>query len=207
MNLNEFCQKYIIYKDNKPYVNDELKSIMNELIKNQKRVDHSLSVGSLSFDIAKANNLRMPIKYYVAGVLHDIAKGLSKEEEKEMMKKYFPRYAKMPRYCYHQFLGGHIVKEVLKLENKPICGAIMCHCTGKKNMNIIDKIIYAADKIDPLRGYDSSDMIIEMKNNYEEGFKYVLTENYKFIENKNGQDESSRNKMSEECFKYYLNAR
>ncbi len=83
----------------------------------------------------------------------------------------------------------------------------MCHCTGKKNMNTIDKIIYAADKIDPLRGYDSSDMIIEMKNNYEEGFKYVLTENYKFIENKNGQDESSRNKMSEECFKYYLNAR
>ncbi|MBQ9266658.1 MAG: bis(5'-nucleosyl)-tetraphosphatase (symmetrical) YqeK [Bacilli bacterium] len=205
MNLTEFCEKYIVYKGDKPFINEKLESLIKEIIKDDRRVKHSLSVGSLSFQIAKENRLRNPIKFYVAGVLHDIAKGLSKEAESEMMKMYFPRYVSFPRYCYHQFLGGHIVKEVLKLDDKSICSAIMCHCTGKKNMNTIDKILYAADKIDPLRGYDSSYMIKAMKTDYDLGFMLVLEENYRYLEKKNLKDESSHNKLSDECFKYYLN--
>ena len=206
MNLKEFIVKYIKEDDNgKPYISEELEKILNETIKNEKRVKHSLSVGSLSFDIAKSNHLSNPKKYFVAGALHDIAKGLSKEEEIWLMNKYYKYYKNMPRYCFHQFLGEYLVKEVLKLDNKSILNAIKCHCTGKKNMNTIDKIVYAADKIDPLRGYDSSYMVEAMKNDYKSGFLLVLEENYKFLEKKNKSDESSINRLSNQCFHFYLN--
>lgn len=206
MKLKEFVANYIIYnKEGVPCANKELNNILNKLIKNENRVKHSLSVGSLSFDIAKTNNLRSPIRFYVAGVLHDIAKGLSKEEETIMMKEFYPRFKKMPRYCYHQFLAEKIIKEEVTLSNKPILDAVKCHCTGKKNMKTIDKILYAADKIDPLRGYDSSYMIEAMKKNYIDGFQLVLSENYKFISTKNSNQPELRNKLSDECFKFYLN--
>ncbi|MBP5694642.1 MAG: bis(5'-nucleosyl)-tetraphosphatase (symmetrical) YqeK [Bacilli bacterium] len=206
MTLKEFVKKYIIYnKEGVPSVNKELNDTLESLIKNNERVKHSLSVGSLSFEIAKSNHLYNPIRFYVAGVLHDIAKGLSKEDEAILMNKYYPRYKNMPRYCFHQFLAEYVIKEELKFSNIPILNAIKCHCTGKKNMSTIDKILYASDKIDPLRGYDSSYMIEAMKKNYLDGFLFVLNENYKFIETKNSGKPSSRNRLSDECFNFYLN--
>ena len=64
--------------------------------------------------------------------------------------------------------------------------------------------IYAADKTDPLRGYDSSKMIESMMNNYLVGFKYVLNENKLFLINKTHDLSSIENRLSKACFEYYL---
>ena len=82
-----------------------------------------------------------------------------------------------------------------------ILSAIRNHATGNSNMSALDKIIYSSDKIDPLRDYDSSDLIKKCKENYNSGFLCVLKENIKFLK-ENKKDIS--NELTDKCIKYYL---
>lgn len=178
--------------------------LLKNTIKNDKRVLHSISVANLAYKIALSNNLEDPFCYYLAGLFHDIAKGIDKKEAVNLMKKQYKEYLDLPAFSYHQFLGEYLTKELIGIEEQTILNAIKYHCTGKADMTSFDKIIYASDKIDPLRGYDSSEMINSMLENYENGFLYVLDENYKFLINKANDLNSVNNRLSKECFEYYL---
>ena len=68
-------------------------------------------------------------------------------------------------------------------------------------MNWLEKLIYAVDKIDPTRDYDSSSLISAMLNGLDEGFLTVLTANVEFLNEKHA---SINNKLTEECINYYL---
>lgn len=68
-------------------------------------------------------------------------------------------------------------------------------------MTTLGKIIYAADKIEPTRGYDSSTMIDMMEKDVDEGFIEVLKENRKYYNEKNFFVNTP---LQLECFKYYL---
>ena len=68
-------------------------------------------------------------------------------------------------------------------------------------MSPIGIILYASDKIDPLRGFDSRILIEEMKMNFLSGFKEVLKDNIKYF-NRNNID--YKNKYTDECIKFYL---
>ena len=78
----------------------------------------------------------------------------------------------------------------------------MFHCTGNSNLSPLAKVIYACDKIDPLRGYDSKFMIDKLMENYEDGFKLVVKENYNYLKEK--CKDSIDLSLSKKCFDYYL---
>ena len=185
-------------------VDEELNAFLFDVIKNKSRVAHSISVAQLSFDIALLNNLDNPEHYLVAGLLHDLAKGLDTNTLKTYMMRYFNEYLDLPSYTYHQFISVYLTQKYFNIHNEDLLDAIKFHCTGKPNMNSIGKIVYSADKADPLRGYDSSKMINLLKNDYNEGFVYTLNENRIFLLNKLYKGESTNNRLSEECFAYYL---
>lgn len=167
-----------------------------------KRLAHSVSVASLAYDLAENNNYS-PTKAYLAGLLHDIGKEVGKEKEDYYMDKYFPlEKTKIGRWCYHQFIGSYIVEHDFKIEDEEILEAIRYHATGKENMSTLAKIIYSADKIDPLRGYDSSSLINECHKNINKGFLRVLKENIEFFKEKNIDYE---NYYTSICLNYYLN--
>ena len=68
-------------------------------------------------------------------------------------------------------------------------------------MSLLEKCIYASDKIEPTRGFDSSDLINAMKVNIEDGFIVVLKANQEyFIVKKVPYD----NPLTKECFEFYL---
>lgn len=182
------------------YINDLLISTIKDI----KRVEHSKSVANLCYKIALANKLNNSISFFIAGLLHDLAKGLDKDLMKSYMVKYFKEYLDMPKYAYHQFVATILVKELFNIDDAEILDAIEYHCTGKKDMSPLGKIVYASDKVDPLRGYDSSDMIKSLLSNYEDGFIYVLRENRDFIFKKINEKHSVDNWLTEECFKEYL---
>ena len=96
--------------------------------------------------------------------------------------------------------GFNLVKNDLGIEEDDLLDAIMFHTTGNKKMSIISKILFAADKIDPLRNYDSSHMIKMMKENYESGFIEVVKETKKFLKFKN----NDTNYLSEKMYDFYL---
>jgi len=171
----------------------------------ERRALHSLSVARLAEDIVTSNNLTsLKGKGYIAGALHDLAKPLDDEEGRHLARLYDPSLdvSKIPPYAVHAFAGAYLAKEEYKIEDRDILDAILYHCTGRANMSPLEKIVYAADKTEPTRGYDSSGMIAALKRDYDEGFKLVLKENRAFLRVKNCFPELDS--RSEECFRYYL---
>ena len=174
----------------------ELKSILSP-----HRLAHSKSVAKTAYEIAKANNLDNPLKAFIAGLFHDIGKDIPESKQYELTKKYYSEYADIPKFAYHQFAGAHLVQEMFGIKDQDIIEAIEFHSTGNENMCLLAKIIYAADKIEPTRGFDSSDLIAAMKNDAEQGFKTVLQANKDFLLSK---EKDINNRLTYKCFKQYL---
>ena len=165
------------------------------------RLAHSKSVAKLAYEIAVSNQFENPIRYYVAGLFHDIGKDIPIEKQFEITKKHFPEYADMEEFAFHQFAGSILVQEMFEIKDEDIINAIRYHSTGSDDMDLMAKIIYAADKIEPTRGFDSSEYISEMKKDAEQGFKIVLQANKEYLENKH---KSVENPLTYKCFNKYL---
>lgn len=163
-----------------------------------KRYEHALSTAWLSYEIARDNYLDPGIAF-IAGLLHDVGK--EKENQREFIENYYPEYIDYPPVIYHQFISEYIVSNYFKIKDERILEAIRYHTTGNRSMGKYAKIIYAVDKIEPSRGYDSSLMIKAMKDNLSSGFKYVLKENYKYLKSTSAHID---NELSKRCFSYYL---
>ena len=185
--------KYI--EDNCLYFIGKIKSYIKET-----RFYHSLSVAHVAYDLAKRHQLDYQ-RAYIAGVLHDIAKGIDKNDSLALMKQFYPDFLDIGAYAYHQFLGEMLAKRDFDVQDEEILNAIKYHTTGRKDMCWLEKLIYASDKIDPLRPYDSSKLFKAMKNDFNSGFLTVLKANYDYLKSKNKDID---NRLSDECFKAYL---
>lgn len=169
---------YIIEHD--LYVIPKIKSYMNP-----KRFAHSVSVAHLAFDIAISNNLANPYKYFLACLLHDIGKEMKIVKQKEIVEKLFPEYVNLESVIYHQFVGEYLIQRDFGIDDKEILEAVRYHTTGKDDMPPLMAILYCADKIEPLRGFDSNELIKDMKVNYLEGCKTVFKANKLYFEQRN----------------------
>ncbi|MCR4911837.1 MAG: nicotinate (nicotinamide) nucleotide adenylyltransferase [Bacilli bacterium] len=185
---------YII--DKELYFMPKIKSYMGE-----KRYRHSISVAKLAADIAVCNKKEDWWRYLRAGLLHDIAKEMPIMEQKVLMAELYPEYVGVPRQIHHQFLGEYLAKRDFGLEDAEEIEAIKYHTTGKANMSAVAKVIYASDKIEPTRGFDSSELINSIKVNIDYGFISVLSANREyFIEHNIEYD----NPLTKECMEFYL---
>ena len=70
-------------------------------------------------------------------------------------------------------------------------------------MTKLDKIVFAADKIEPLRGFDSSDLIKAMKEDVDNGFKEVLKANREYIK-EHSKEVAYEDKLTLACYESYL---
>ncbi len=185
----------VYIKEHELYFIKKVKKYISE-----KRFEHSFSVGLLAKEIAEIHHLDESVAF-IAGLLHDIAKDIDKVDARALMNKYYKTYSSLDEYAYHQFLSEIIIRSDFNIDDKNILKAVKTHCTGDLNMNAYQKLIYACDKIDPLRGYDSKYMIDALKKDLDEGFKLVLSENIKFL---NSKKTSYNNIMTDACVKQYL---
>ena len=168
---------------------------------NERRLNHSISVAKTAYEIAKANRMNNPKRAYVAGLLHDIGKWNDEREERKVVEAHFKEFLDLPPFAYHQFAGAYTAKNDFQINDEEIIKAIEFHATGTDDMTPLGKIIYAADKIEPTRAFDSSDLIEAMMEDYEAGFKIVLKANKEFLESHRGNID---NRLTSKCFKQYL---
>lgn len=174
---------------------------LSRLLQSEHRLNHSISVARLSYRIALCNELKEPEKAYVAGLFHDAGKHYSKEDNEKIMETKFPAYLAFPEWTFHQFVGEYLAEKEFGIEDEAVVKAIRCHATGEKKMGPLSKIVYSADKIEPLRGYDSSGMIRLCLSDYRKGFLKVLSENRAYL---TGKGYKVDNPLTKECFDYYL---
>ena len=168
----------------------------------EKRLNHSIEVANLSLEVAKVNNLKPLYKYFFAALLHDLGKGYYKEDLNllKLMEDYYPEYLDIPNFAYHQFAGEYFAKK-LGIKDPEILDAIKFHCTGKANMTPLGMVVYACDKIEPTRDFDSSWLINACMKDWKEGFLTTLEDNKKYLL---GAKKDITNRLTYECFAMYL---
>ncbi|HZJ90014.1 MAG TPA: nicotinate (nicotinamide) nucleotide adenylyltransferase [Bacilli bacterium] len=165
-----------------------------------KRYMHSYEVAKVARLIALSNR-KNAAKAFKAGMLHDIAKEVPAAKLQELMGVHFKKYAHLDPWTHHQFIGAYIAKHDFAVKDKEILNAIKFHASGRGRMNWLMKVIYAADVIEPTRGYDSNSLIAACIDNLDLGFQQVLKENQIYLKEKNIK---VNNELSLACIKRYL---
>ena len=155
----------------------------------EKRWKHTCSVARLAADIAKSNHLNEK-QAYIAGMFHDIAKEMNETESTAIMQAYFPEYMSKPKPIWHQWVSRYVSEHEYLIDDIIVLNAIEHHTTGSIDISAIGKCVYVADKLDPLRGYNSAQQIEVCKKDIHQGFRNSLNEFYEFsIRNNRNIDE------------------
>lgn len=169
----------------------------------EKRLNHSIEVANLALQIAKANKLPNLEKYYFAALLHDVGKTYSGDSQDaiEFMKEHYPEYIDLPKFSYHQFVGAYLAEDVFGIKDQEMLDAIKFHCTGNANMSPLAMVIYASDKIEPTRGFDSTFLINSCLKDYKQGFIDTIVDNKKYLL---AHNKDITNKLTDACFDMYI---
>ncbi len=128
---------------------------------NEKRYLHSLNTAKEAAALAKKYGADEN-KAYIAGLLHDVAKGLSADSLNTIAGEngieVDEHEAKNPELL-HGKVGAAIVSRELGINDEDILSAIKWHTTGHKNMTLLEKIIYLADIIEPGRNFPETEAL------------------------------------------------
>ena len=110
------------------------------------RYEHSLGVERCAIALAKKYG-GDPALAGAAGILHDITKHLSPQEQLNLCEKYgiIPcTVEKSEPKMLHGKTAAAIARREYHMPDE-VCDAIACHTTGRAKMTILDKILYLAE--------------------------------------------------------------
>lgn len=167
----------------------DITTIMDMLKKelDSKRYQHSVNVMEVSRSLAKLYGADIE-KALLAGILHDCGKNYRGDDAREYVKKI--RYKAdeielLQPKLLHGIIGEHLARYKYGISDEEVLGAIKWHTTGRAGMNLLEKIIYVADYIEPLRYFEG---IEEMRKAAFEDLDYCIVlcseSTIKFILNK-----------------------
>ena len=144
--------KMILIEDAYKYLKENLED---------KRYMHTLGVVSVAKKLAEINGVSEE-KAEIAALSHDIAKNIKFKKIEKMLKEnnvILTECENKTPELWHSIVAPIVAKEVFKIEDEDILGAIRWHTTGKENMSKLEKIIYIADMIEPSRRFEGLDGI------------------------------------------------
>ncbi len=129
-------------------IQNKLKMALDE-----PRYQHTIGVMYTAGSMAMA--FGYPIeKAMLAGLLHDCAKCITDEEKIRLCKEHNIEISQAEYdnlSLLHAKAGAILAKTLYGIEDLEILHAIQVHTTGEPDMNLLDKIIYIADYIEPGR--------------------------------------------------------
>ncbi|MFH1288769.1 MAG: bis(5'-nucleosyl)-tetraphosphatase (symmetrical) YqeK [bacterium] len=144
--------------------------ILNKLrkIQGEELFIHSKATSRMAICLAenlikKNPSLKINIKKIeTASLLHDWAKGFSKNKLINLAKKYslnIDNYESKNPGLLHGPVGAAVLENELGVKDKIILKAVKNHTTGNSKMSVFDKIIFVADHIEVNRNYHMVDEI------------------------------------------------
>ena len=137
------------------YSYDDILRLSEEMKRALKpgRYVHTLGVATTAYSLALKWNYPA-YTAMVAGMLHDCAKCISDDERLTICKENNIPISEI-EYKYphllHGKVGAYFCGSKYKVYDSQIAHAITYHTTGCPNMNLLDKIIFVADYIEPGR--------------------------------------------------------
>ena len=141
---------------------DRLEKVVVSLLK-PKRVAHVLGCRDTAVELAKHWGADVTDAAR-AGILHDITKAIDGplqltlcEAYGKILSDFSRRYPK----TLHALTGSLVAKRIFG-ENEAVVSAIEHHTTGKADMNLLEKIIYVADYMEPNRDFPGVEKLREL---------------------------------------------
>ncbi len=131
------------------------KELLKERL-SEKRYRHSLSVQEEAVRLAKRYGADRE-KASLAGLLHDVMKDVPRDEQlkycrdNDIMLTLFEE--KEPKLL-HAVTGAHYLRNALGIGDQEVLLAVRYHTTGRAGMSLLEKIIYLADFVEPLRSFE-----------------------------------------------------
>lgn len=121
---------------------------------NTSRIDHIMGVYKMANYLATKNNIST-IKASIAALVHDYYR----YESISVMKEYLDDDSDIIEceqypFLYHAYCSAKSLKDVFNIDDIEIYNAIRYHVVGKKDMSLLDKIIFISDYTEETRQYD-----------------------------------------------------
>jgi predicted HD superfamily hydrolase involved in NAD metabolism len=123
------------------------------------RFYHSLCVADEAKRLAEKYGCDVE-RAYLAGLLHDITKNDTPQQQIELINKYnIPADEAQLRYykLQHSITAPYVMKYELGITDEEILSAVRYHTTGRAGMTLLEKLLYVADYVDPTRDYEDVD--------------------------------------------------
>src|SRR3712207_5531890 len=192
---------------------EKIESYLRDNLEN-KRFLHSLSVRDTAVKMAKVYNIDVE-KSKIAGLVHDCAKNMKKSDLIKIVEENnykIDEVSKDNPGLLHGLAGAIIARDVMGIEDKEIFDAVAYHTTGRKDMSVLEKIIYLADYIEPLRNYPGVDELRKisledldkaMIQSFNYTIKYIIERNQMIhlntVEARNFLLRSEERRVGKEC--------
>ena len=141
---------------------DQLEQVVIRLL-NPNRVKHVLGCRDTAVELAKHWGADVTDAAR-AGILHDITKAIDGPLQLTLCDAYgkiLSDFSKRYPKTLHA-LTGSLVAERIFGENENVVSAIEHHTTGKADMNLLEKIIYVADYMEPNRDFPGVERLREL---------------------------------------------
>ena len=125
------------------------------------RYIHSLGVAKSAKELAALYGADEE-KAYTAGLLHDVMKNASPDEQLQIMEKadiILSSCEKLNQKLWHAIAGAAFLKTELNITDEEIISAVRWHTTGKAGMTTLEKTVYLADFISEDRTYPDVDEV------------------------------------------------
>ncbi len=172
-------------------------------VQDARRFEHTLGVEYTSAALAMRyggdlENAR------VAGLLHDCAKCLSDEKMLSICKKNHIPVTEVERknpFLLHAKVGACLAREKYGVKEPDILNAIRSHTTGRRDMSLLEKIVFVADYIEPGRRH--APRLGEIRKlafvDIDQALREILRDTLAYLKTSEGDIDP----MTEETWRYY----
>ncbi len=174
-----------------------------EKIQDARRFEHTLGVEYTAAALAMRYGSNME-NARTAGLLHDCAKCLSDEKRLSICKKNHIKVTEVERknpFLLHAKVGAYLAREKYEIKDPDILNAIQNHTTGRKNMSLLEKIIFVADYIEPGRKHAPN--LAEVRKlafmDIDRALLMILRDTLQYLKASGGDIDP----MTEETWRYY----
>lgn len=150
----------------------------------ESRFKHSLSVRDTAVKLAEKYHADVE-KAKLAGLVHDCAKNLKADEIVRICSQAGCNLNEVEIYnpqILHGLAGSIVAKNKMGIVDEEVLSAVRFHTTGKKNMTLLEKIIYIADYVEPLRDFPGVDELRKTVNkNLDEAMLLSFDQTIRYV--------------------------
>lgn len=139
-----------------------------------------------------------------AGLLHDCAKSIPNDKKLRICAKKhisISRFEKANPFLLHAKLGAYLASKKYRVSDERILTAITYHTTGRPMMHMLEKIVFAADYIEPHR--DKAPHLAKIRkmafSDLDECIYLILSDTLQYLNSGPGEID----KTTEDAYIYY----